>query len=430
MGLGEFFRRRMSPCLLSAIWAIAGVGIGGVGCTQVTNETFRALPIQRVFVPVTELKLVSGLGTADILFVVDNSGSMGVHQENLKAALAQFAQAYLGSDNDICVGFLTTEEYLKRRSAYAGGMDQLADLVMRKKICTYTEDKEKVDISTLIAQFSQVVDMLGTAGSGDEKIYESLWYFLKSHEESDDVISKDKFFRPSSTRDKVIRYIITITDEEEQTGKLGDDGLIVTGSYSNDQDDCPLNAWQGYNWSVGKCPTYELWNPSGISNYVHDFFASLEPNGQAESDPEYGVVSVSIQDLSHLITLHDDRRGADNLLYDRCKRCEDVSDLSGSLSFKANITDSNYFDAFLERIGSTVITDRFYEMLIPYEPNLEEEFKLILVNGAGESQPIHSSHYQIDVNRILFERSFIETLGAGSVIHLEYTPLNLIPLGD
>src|SRR5690349_494813 len=46
----------------------------------------------------------------DILFVVDNSGSMGTHQQNLSANVSKFTQAFIkGSILDYNIGIVTTD---------------------------------------------------------------------------------------------------------------------------------------------------------------------------------------------------------------------------------------------------------------------------------------------------------------------------------
>ena len=104
---------------ISSLLALTAVTISGLsssflsGCTGQIPGSFRFLQQQQVF------SASQGVNTKiDILWVVDNSSSMDVHQQKLRSGFQNFAATYLQPTWDIQVAVITTDTYLAH-PAYA-----------------------------------------------------------------------------------------------------------------------------------------------------------------------------------------------------------------------------------------------------------------------------------------------------------------------
>ena len=128
----------------------------------------------------------------DILWVIDNSGSMGVIQSHVANNMAAFMPVFLAATPDFHMGFITTDS-----AAFSGG---------------YYLDTSTVDPET---EASTIVNGIGTYGSGYEKGIE---YAYESTNSS-------SYAGPGSTflRDDATLVIIFVSDEPDYS----------TGGWSN-----------------------------------------------------------------------------------------------------------------------------------------------------------------------------------------------------
>ena len=88
-------------------FALLTVALGTSSCTQQLANSFRLLEQNQSFAVENQLNT-----KVDLLWVVDNSSSMGVEQDRLRQGFAGFANKYLLPTLDIQVAVITTDTYL------------------------------------------------------------------------------------------------------------------------------------------------------------------------------------------------------------------------------------------------------------------------------------------------------------------------------
>ncbi len=108
---------------------------------------------------------------ADILFIVDSSGSMKPHQENLKRNITAFIETLAQAPQKFQIGVTTTDlngcEIPPTPNPWDGKCGRLlspdgADPIMRR--VDYADNN-----AALIARFQQTIEAVGTGGSGYEQ---------------------------------------------------------------------------------------------------------------------------------------------------------------------------------------------------------------------------------------------------------------------
>jgi hypothetical protein len=102
--------KRLTKSYLACLLTSFGI----INCTGQIPGSFRYLQQEQTF------SATQGVNTKiDLLWVVDNSSSMDVHQQKLRAGFKGFSDKYLKPTWDIRVGVITTDAYLAN-SAYSG----------------------------------------------------------------------------------------------------------------------------------------------------------------------------------------------------------------------------------------------------------------------------------------------------------------------
>ncbi|MDB4337490.1 choice-of-anchor D domain-containing protein [bacterium] len=144
-----------------------------------------------------------GIVDVDILFVVDNSGSMNSNQTNLKNNFDSFINAFSIAGASYHIGIITTDQ------------DELVGDVITET----TSDP--------IAEFNSQIDSIGTHGSAHEK---GLWYAYESTTTGDaSPGSSSGFFRPSARL--VVVYISDEPDWSHQTYSGGGSMSMTPSDY-------------------------------------------------------------------------------------------------------------------------------------------------------------------------------------------------------
>ena len=140
----------------------------------------------------------------DILFVVDNSGSMSANQTNLKNNFGDFMSVFVSAGVDYHIALITTDS-----STFVGDV-----------ITSATPDPT--------IEFENQVDSIGTRGSAYEK---GLWYSYESTTSSDAAPGASTgFFRESSKL--VVVYISDEADYSHQTYGSGGSTTMVPADYA------------------------------------------------------------------------------------------------------------------------------------------------------------------------------------------------------
>lgn len=93
--------------------AITLTALSLASCTKPIPESFRYIQQEEEFGASTSQEVNTAI---DILWVVDNSASMDVAQQKLRAGFAGFAQKYLSPNWDIRIAVITTDAYMAHPS--------------------------------------------------------------------------------------------------------------------------------------------------------------------------------------------------------------------------------------------------------------------------------------------------------------------------
>ncbi len=143
-----------------------------------------------------------GDATVDILFVVDNSGSMSSNQSNLKNNFDDFMAVFVSAGVDYQVGIITTDQ-----SEFIGDI-----------ITPLTSDP--------VTEFGNQIDLVGYSGSAIEK---GLWYAYESTTTGDASSSSSAGFLRESAR-LVLVYISDEPDASTSSAYGGGSSTEATAS--------------------------------------------------------------------------------------------------------------------------------------------------------------------------------------------------------
>ena len=142
----------------------------------------------------------------DILFVVDNSGSMSSNQTNLKNNFDDFIAVYVGAGVDYHIALITTDD-----ASFVGNIITPAE-------------------SDPAAAFNDQIDLIGYGGNPYEK---GLWYSYVSTDTGGDASpgSSTGFLRESAKL--VVVYVSDEPDFSHSTSAGGGSSSMVTSDYSS-----------------------------------------------------------------------------------------------------------------------------------------------------------------------------------------------------
>jgi|TARA_R110001583_G_scaffold16234_9_gene66218 hypothetical protein len=146
-----------------------------------------------------------GTVAVDILFVIDNSGSMGSNQTNIKNNFDTFMNAFSAAGVSYNMALITTDS-----SSFVGPV-----------ISEATADP--------ITEFNDQIDSIGTRGSAYEK---GLWYAYESTTTGDASIGSSTGFFRSDAR-LVVVYVSDEPDHSHQTYGSGGSTTMVPADYSS-----------------------------------------------------------------------------------------------------------------------------------------------------------------------------------------------------
>jgi hypothetical protein len=215
--------------MLSRILLLA-VALVSVSCGRSTDFIFHQVDEPSQSNEFTHpLKALEGNNKVDILFVVDNSASMGTHQANLKKNAAIFVNEFInGSRLDWRIGLVSTD---KKDEPFIGLKS--GDLL----------DKTRKDP---VLAFQDAVSALGIRGHGIEMSFFNALQGLRNFPD---------FIRPGSTL-----AIIIISDAIEQSNLRGPEFLqelqnaqggkgqaVVYGVLASSEFKCPAGAGEEDN---------------------------------------------------------------------------------------------------------------------------------------------------------------------------------------
>jgi len=146
-----------------------------------------------------------GMVDVDILFVIDNSGSMGSNQTNIKNNFDSFMNAFVAAGVSYQVALITTDS-----------SDFVGDIITNT-----TPDP--------VTEFNNQIDSIGTHGSAHEK---GLWYAYESTTTGDASPGSSTGFQRSDAR-LVVVYVSDEPDWSHQTYGSGGSTTMTPADYSS-----------------------------------------------------------------------------------------------------------------------------------------------------------------------------------------------------
>lgn len=216
--------------------------LDGCACDQVPETAVTACELSQV---------VPGAVKTDILFVIDDSGSMSEEQANLRTNLAAFITALRDSPiaNDFQVGVTTTSVSGSTSTAPIGEHGALIGPVLSG------------GSGTLVADFDAQVALVGTGGSGKEQSFAAMRFALTSPLVDDPAGNNKDLLRP---------------------------GARLAVIFLSDEDDCSDQAapWAGTNGAchndAGDGVDYKATVMDPVSDYVAFLKGPIGPAGAQE----------------------------------------------------------------------------------------------------------------------------------------------------
>jgi hypothetical protein len=249
----------------------------------------------------------------DLLFVVDDSSSMGPYQANLANGFAAIAETfYRRADLDICTAVISSSRYLGKTTVVNSNTitTEYVNIGCTQPVGSEIWSQQEKDrhISNLIADFKAKVNF-GIKGSGSELLGKSLVSFLYNADTWNNNIStnavKNPFFRPGATAD--ISFLSDENNYFRYPNTVGAQDANV--AYNPDKNDLPAVKNQYVKTGLDSSPLMQaffeissgisgtilstIWHNEqdtnmGIKDHLDLFFQSLNPS----MAPNYSVTSV------------------------------------------------------------------------------------------------------------------------------------------
>jgi hypothetical protein len=187
----SFEMRMISHAKLSFLSVVALMGFFAMGCQKSKDPMLFVKPetvpshYKKVH-DIRETATVNYGSALDILWVIDNSGSMGPHQQNVINNAALFMQSFsAASALDWKIGLISTDQF---EAPYVG----------------FTPNNElNSKTSSPVQLFQNAVQQLGLNGDTEEKTFSPILNAINSY--------------PNFVRSDAYLAIIIVTDEEEQS---------------------------------------------------------------------------------------------------------------------------------------------------------------------------------------------------------------------
>lgn len=461
------------------ILSLSAIALGS-SCTQ--SASFRLTPATDTLVAgdVTTQEVVERSGApVDILWVIDNSGSMSSSQEKLRKGLSGFANRFLRAGTDIQMGVITTDAYVASdlwskflSTPVTGGTRTPRELQGARgtrpawgsesaKLQTLIRTKSASSLPSLIAQFEREV-VVGTQGMPEERGLNSVLQFLSDNESRSDFVNR--LFRKGSQR-----VIVFLSDENDQSIEPSREGpeprkLLFQGSSYVGTDvveanrllpmqltiECPSTVVQGVTFEpTSICTRPELQLPvAQFKSELESFFRRLDGmNGSAN----VMVASIVGKDAATIKALRDKSRADQEerarrgnyratieISHDEGKRYLELADLMkressadtiGSGSFAMDIGAQDY-TPILEKIGLEVerrSTVREYRVRDSFRltraPQSGELLVVTILISEGGSRVLQPSQFSVDGTVLkLTDSALLSSLKPGDRIQIRYQP--------
>lgn len=362
--------------ILKITGALALSAVAGLGC-QNQSDGFSLFAESNVFKQ-------SGAYTAkpvDVLWVVDNSGSMASSQTNLANNFRSFIQQFESKGYDFRMAVGTTDAYLKlhynqdSRARFKDGSGT-------NRTGIYVMDKNTPNLEDVFTKNVRV----GTNGSGDERAFESMKQLLLNPLNSD--------FR----RAGAYLAIIIVSDEEDTSHY---DWFNGTNSYvftDNPNDPVLFNpATNPIHPTLN--PQHGWHTPEMFKSFLDTFTSSSTTNRN------YVVNSITIKDEACRTQLAQNSQKL-------APRVQNFSELTGGTAFSL----CQPFDQVLDAIQQQVL-----RAAATFQLNREPIVSTIVVRVNGQvipQDPVTGWIYDAATNSVIFA----DPPPADAVITIDFDP--------
>ncbi|MBK9294021.1 MAG: hypothetical protein IPM57_06185 [Oligoflexia bacterium] len=338
-----------------------------IGCGKASNS-FSTLPTGQNFVQSTSFN-----NQLDILWVIDNSGSMQPYQDNLTANFNAFISGFVNKGYDFKIAVTGTDAF-RGDSSLSGYSNNWANYA-RFRDGYFSNSGIFVILPTTpnIQNVFLTNARLGTNGSGDERAFSSFRTSLNSNLNSG-------FLRPNS-----FLAIIILSDEDDFSG----------------------------NGRCLNCGTYHNYNAStldSVQSYVDYLDQKTNSSGATK---RYTVSSISVIDQQ----CYNQNAAYGSIIGTRYMQ---LTQATGGVS--GSICDSSYAGV-LDQMQSQIaeLSTQFYLNRVPIVSTI-----VVIVNGVTIANDVNNGWtYNAEANSIVFHGSSIPAQGAS--INIDFIPQTLVP---
>jgi hypothetical protein len=328
----------------------------------------------------------------DVLFVIDNSGSMDNYQQSLVNNFSSFIDRFITKGYDFRIAVTTSEAYRYPQLAVPGNCFSFCEesrVQFRRGSPSnpYVIDKANYDLTTLTGKNLLKSDFIanahmGTDGSGDERAFSSFMAALNYRTNSNGSDSPNKDFH----RSDAFLAIVIISDEEDFS-QIGTGGL--SESYSNP-------------------------NLVPVANYK----TSLETFTGGQSGVDFTVSTISILDQTCLNTLDPNNQSNPGSAIGRKigQRYKQLADLTGGT--QNSLCQS--FDTSLDNISDSIEGLSDASFVLAKTPVLSSI--RLLVDGVLVPQSATEGWSYIAATKTIKINGSVYKPAAGASIKLNFDP--------
>lgn len=354
-----------------ALSVLVAASIAGVGCGG-NPTSYSIIPTSQTF---KQANVSTTNDKMDILFVVDNSGSMQAFQQNLANNFNSFIQQFLTKNFDFQIAVTTTDAYLAlpqfdNNNSYSKFKDGVGNTHSRVFVINPKTPNLQQTFITNVLQ--------GMNGSGDERAFSSMKAALKDPQNAG-------FPRPNA-------YL----------------SVIIL----SDEDDFSDETRPEYSWLSGGVADHNYQDPKleSVQSYK-GFFDSLT-NSQPGL-PRYSVSVITVAD-QNCLTSHLAQTTATII----GKRYIDLAQLTNGVI--GSLCDASYAKS-LTAIQQNIIElgTQFYLDRVPVVSSIS-----VAVNGQSiANDPTNGWTYDPVANSIIFHGNAVPSSGAS--ISVNFDPATL-----
>lgn len=369
---GAYMRTKIASLLFSLVMVFATTGCGP------DSASFSILPDGSTFFQGTQSAPI------DILWVIDNSGSMRSSQDNLARNFPSFIQGFAENNYDFQMGVTATDAYVALPSMtpiynslpsghYLKQAPQANWSRFRDGAATHTGVYILNKLTPSLQSTFVTNATLGTNGLGDERMFQSMRTAL------------DSDLNTGFLRSNGFLAVIILTDEDD---------------FSHD----------GTNYLDGQYSSPALHSVDSYRQYLDTLTSSTGTRRN------YNVHAISIQDTAcrdYLNGTGSGRRVA--------TRVNELATVTGGI--KGSLCDSEFSNS-LQQIAQNIIqlSTQFYLSRLPIESTIK-----VLINGALVPQAFSPSDngwtYNATANSIMFQGTAVPPQGAQ--IQVNFDPQSL-----